>query len=280
MKKESILEIMSYIDPTLIEQADVGQKIKPFRAVKVTLIAAAACLTLMVTAFAINNIFDLTTKIVPQESGTVYEVNWSIAKFPLDMFSDQLLQASEKRGTLPLVSKQFDTWSDTQNFLGSSFARAWPEIKGWTSPYYVYLYHTEYDCLWGVEVKSVDIDLQASISMKLYTENYWQDGPSTSSWSFTDESVLERLDPYLMANGITAEILKITDLLPDVPSSDADDVMTVKPSAEQQETRSRTTYTGSFVKDGILYTASTFGGLTKSDEEKLSLLCELLDSFA
>lgn len=280
MKKESILEIMSYIDPTLIEQADLGQKKPPFRAVKIALIAAAICLTLMGTAFAINSFFGLTVKIEPEESGTVYEINWSITKFSLDMFSDQLLQASEKRGTQAVVTKQFDTWLDTQNFLGSSFVCTWPEINGWTAPYYMYLYHTEYDCLWGVQVESIDIGLQASISMELYTENFWQDESITSSRGFTDESVLERLDPYPMSNGTTAEILKVTDLLPSVPNPDTDDAAAVDPSAGQPETRNSTTYVGNFVKDGILYTVRTFGGLPKSDEEKLNLLRELLDSFA
>lgn len=276
-KEESILEIMGYIDPILIEQADVGQKKKTFWPVRVALIAVAACLTLIGTAFAVNSIFGLTAKIVPEESGTVYEVNWGITKFPLDSFSDSLLQTSEERGTLPVVSKQFNTWPDTQNFLGSSILYAWPEIKGWNSSYDVYLYHTEFDCLWGVRVESIDIGLQASISMELYTENYWQDGPITNRWGFTDESTLERLDLYLMTNGLTAEILKVTDPLPNI---DADDAMAVDPSVGQSETKNSTTYIGSFVKDGILYTVSTFGGLVETDEEKLDLLWELLDSFA
>lgn len=219
---------------------------------KIALIAAAICLTLMGTAFAINSFFGLTVKIVPEESGTVYEINWSITKFSLDMFSDQLLQASEKRGTQAVVTKQFDTWLDTQNFLGSSFVCTWPEIKGWTAPYYMYLYHTEYDCLWGVQVESIDIGLQASISMELYTENFWQDESITSSRGFTDKSVLERLDPYPMSNGTTAEILKVTGLLPSVPNPDTDDAAAVDPSAGQPETRNSTTYVGNFVKDGIL----------------------------
>lgn len=122
----------------------------------------------------------------------------------------------------------------------------------------MFLFHTEIDKLWEVEVRSLNFDAQAEITMNIYTE-HWRGGPDTdiAGHYAVEGDTIEQLESYQMPNGATAEIVMETW------------------SGEHQN---RQCY-GHFIRHGVLYDVMVNGGLD-TQEEMVSRLKDILDSFA
>lgn len=123
MNQDQIMEVMNYIDPALIESADVPES--AVRRVKwplPTLIAACLCLVLAGTAVAVNSsrvqlIWLDSDSEEKAEMGDdiVYAVKGGITYYSLDRFSEEAT-APELRKTG--VSKSFKAWDELEEYLG------------------------------------------------------------------------------------------------------------------------------------------------------------------
>ena len=265
MKKEQILNFMNTIPPDLIEEADIQAPArrripKPPRA---GLIAACLCLVLLGTAFAANPeavaalIDRLTVTITSTGDETSYTVDGgSMTKYPLSAFSPALLAASESRNT-PVVELNFDTWDEVRAFLGEGIPCVWPASEDDSDRrFMVYLFHTEYDVLWGVDIivdHTTDV-VHSEIEILISTECWPGDNAHLVVGS--PEGDFAHLESYPMANGSTAEIIRYTG----------------------PEKYPHANCKGYFMQDGILYRITAYAtNLTAVDA--VSSLHTILDSF-
>lgn len=266
MKNEQILDLMNTIPPDLIEEAGIQAPTKRRipKALRAGLIAACLCLVLLGTAFAANPeavtafINRLTVTITSTEDDTGYTVDGgSMTKYPLSAFSPALLAASEGRDSAAVVTLNFDTWDEVQTFLGKDIPCVWPASEDDSNRRFtVYLFHTELDALWGVDVivtHATDV-VHSEIEIRIRTE-HWQ-GNNAHAGLGSPEGGFTHLDSYSMANGSTAEVIQYTG--PEkYPHSNCE---------------------GYFMKDGILYRITTYAtNPTAGDAE--FLLHTILDSF-
>lgn len=261
MNHKQVLELINPIASGLIEEADLplpGQG-RPSPMLRAAVIAACLCLALVGTGFAAGQFYRLMVRMEtadPESPG--YSVQGNVDKFPLDQFSGALLSASEARfGPGAVVQLEFDTFKEVQEFLGRDIPALWPNGgEGWTGRYCVYLFHTEIDKLWMVEVWSFSEDAQATITLTLYTE-HWRGGLDTNIAGLhaTSDDAIERLEPYPMPNGAEAEIILCKSIDPKYTGCNC---------------------LGHFIRGGILYTVEVTGG----QEEAPSRLKAVLDCFS
>lgn len=247
--------ILNFIDPDLVEQAAAPAGKRTLRPVRIAVIAACLCIILVGTTFAVDEFYELFTRLFPSEVGPTYELNSTVAQYPLDSFSDALLEASESRGTLAVVEREFDTWAEVRAFIGSDIDLVWPDAENWQGRYYVYLFHTGGDKLWGISVESVDINAQASVSLDIYTEHRTNKSVVQTT-VYTPDDTVEQLEPYTTAAGFPAELALI----------------------KGPENYPSTQCVGSFTRMGVIYSAKTYGTLS-TQEETVLRLHTLLDSF-
>ena len=265
MKKEQILDLMNTVPLDLIEeagaQAPAKRRIpKPLRA---GLIAACLCLALLGTAFAANPeavaafIGRLTVTVTSAGDETGYTVDGgSMTKYPLSAFSPALLAASENRDAA-VVTLGFDTWDEVQAFLGEDVPCAWPASEADSGRRFtVYLFHTELDTLWGVDIivtHTTDV-VHSEIEIQIRTECWTGDNIQVGVGS--PEGDFAHLESYSMANGSTAEIILYTG----------------------PEKWPHANCEGYFMQNGILYNITAFAtNSTVGDAE--SRLHTILDSF-
>lgn len=265
MKKEQILDLINTIPPDLIEEAGIQAPArhripKPLRA---GLIAACLCLALLGTAFAANPeavaalIDRLTVTVTSTGDETSYTVDGSsMTKYPLSAFSPALLAASENRDTA-VVTLGFDAWDEVRAFLGKDIPCVWPAGEDDANRRFtVYLFHTELEALWGVDVivtHTTDV-VHSEIEIQIRTEHWTGDNAHAGLGS--PEGNFTHLESYPMANGSTAEIIRYTG--PEkYPHSNCE---------------------GYFMKDGVLYRITTYATVPTA-EDAVSRLHTILDSF-
>lgn len=265
MKKEQILGLMNTIPPDLVEEADiqVPAKRRTPKTIRTGLMAACLCLALLGTAFAANPeavaalIDRLTVIITSTEGDAGYTVaGSSMTKYPLSAFSTALLAASEGREA-PVVMLDFDTWDEVQTFLGKGIPCVWPASEDDSSRrFLVYLFHTELEALWGVDIivtHTTDV-VHSEIKIQIRTE-HWP-GDSAQVGLGSPEGDFTHLESYSMANGSTAEVIRY-----DGPEN--------FPHANCE---------GYFMKDGILYHITTYATVPTAEDAE-SRLHTILDSF-
>ena len=259
MKKEQILDLMNTVPPDLIEEAGIQTpaKRRVTKKLRTGLIAACLCLALLGTVFAANLeavaafIDRLTVTVTSPEEDPGYTVSGgSITKYPLSAFSTALLATSGGQGA-------FDTWDEVQAFLGEGIPFVWPASEDDSDRrFLVYLFYTELDALWGVEIivtHTTDV-VHSEIEIQIRTENW--PGDATHIGVASPEGNLTHLESYPMANGSTAEIIRYTG----------------------PENFPHANCEGYFMQDGILYHITTFAtNPTVGDAE--SRLHTILDSF-
>lgn len=274
MKKEQVLNLMDAIEPDLIEEADLQAPAKRRmpKAVRAGLIAACLCLALLGTAFAANPeavaalIDRLSVQISPSETNPGYSVTGGpITKYPLSAFSPALIAASEGRESPAApVSLTFDTWDEVQAFLGEDIPCVWPQ--DWdTKRFQVLLFHTGSDVLWGVDIYSVDLSRQTEIFMDIRTE-LWTGENASGGLGSLDGSSITQLPSYSMPNGAIAELVQVTD--PETVYQDG----TPTGFRPQQ-------CAGYFMRDGILYSVTTFSPVPPQESAEAQLKT-VLDSFS
>ena len=265
MKKEQILDLMNTVPPDLIEEAGIQSPVKrPIpKALRTGLIAACLCLALLGTAFAANPeavaafIDRLTVTITSNGNETGYTVDGgSMTKYPLSAFSPALLAASEGREA-PVVILDFDTWDEVRAFLGENIPWVRPAGEDDSSRRFtVYLFHTELEALWGVDIivtHTTDV-VHSEIKIQIRTE-FWP-GDNAHAGLGSPEGDLAHLESYPMANGSTAEVIRYTG----------------------PEKYPHANCEGYFMKDGILYNVTAYATVpTAGDAE--SRLHTILDSF-
>lgn len=247
--------VLNCIDHDLVEQAAVPTVKRVMRPVRIAVIAACLCIVLIGTAFAVDEVYDLFSKLFFSEAGTAHELNTTVAQYPVDSFSDALLESSENRGTLAVVEQEFDTWEEVRAFIGPNVDLVWPNAESWQGRYQVCLFHTGSDNLWGISIESTDTNAQASISLDIYTEHR-AGSTVTQTTVYSSEDTVEQLEPYTTAAGLSAELILIKgpESHPDVQCA------------------------GSFTRMGVIYSVKTYGTLNTQEETVLRLLT-LLDCF-
>lgn len=255
MKPEHIVAELQHVkDEYLLE---LNAPTRRRRAPRWGIIAAAClCAALISSAFAVSGIVRLVSDLSPSEHGPHYEVTGTVGKFPLSMFSDELIEASETRGTLAVVQRQFATWPEVKNFIGTDISYIWPNHESWSGIYTVHLFHTGFNKLWGVTVESFDPNTQTKIEIEIYTEHYPPDPVTISNTTYSDTDTVIPLDPISMPGGQSAET-----------------VMILGP-----ETHPDARCNAVFVQEGAAYTVTVFGTVEKQ-EEMLPRLTAILDCF-
>ena len=153
--------------------------------------------------------------------------------------------------------RDFGTWNEVQAFLGKGIPFVRPAGEDDSDRRFaVYLFHTELEALWGVDVivtHTTDV-VHSEIEIQIRTE-HWQ-GDNAHAGLDSPEGDFAHLESYPMANGSTAEIIQYTG--PEkYPHSNCE---------------------GYFMQDGILYHITTYAtNSTAGDAE--SRLQAILDSF-
>lgn len=286
MKKEQALELMNAIPPDLIEEADLQAPARqPMpKIVRTGLIAACLCLALLGTAFAANPeavaalMERLNVQVISDQEyygADICTIGGQVTAFPLSDFSPALNEDSENRGVHAVVQKEFDTWDETRAYLGENIPCIWPnDGKNWEARYcidmfhtqrYIGTSHTQFEQLWGIEVYSTNLELQAEVTFNIYTEHWpYPNGTDNvvplNGLHISMDSV-EQLESYSMANGLTAEILVDTE------------------AAESAgENPPHCNAIGYFMRSGIFYRVETLG-VSSNREETVARLYSILDTF-
>lgn len=265
MKKEQILDLMGTVPPDLIEEADIQPPAKRRipKALRAGLIAACLCLALLGTAFAANPeavavfLNRLTVTITSNGDETGYTVDGSsMTKYPLSAFSPALLAASENRNS-PVVTLNFDTWDEVRAFLGEGIPCVWPAGEDDANRRFtVYLFHTELEALWGVDVTvthTTDV-VHSEIAIQIRTE-CWR-GDNAHAGLGSPDGDFAHLESYPMANGSTAEVIQYTGP-EDFPHANCE---------------------GYFMQGGILYRITAYATVPTAGDA-VSHLHTILDSF-
>lgn len=218
---------------------------------------AAAVLAAILTGTAFAVVLErLEIRIFPGAEEPGYTVdNILMEGYPLSAFSSALLEASETRGSLAVVKQQFGSWAEAEEFLGEDIPCVWPG-NGWDETCRVYLFHTGTDRLWGVEVAGTlhDAYVLAEITVRIRTECWQSDGEQTGLEDTEGDFV--QLDSYMMANGLTAEVIQYTG------------------SAEHPHAYCK----GYFMREGMLYEVTAYG-TAATLEETLDCLYSILDDY-
>mgnify|MGYP006906607712 CR=1 FL=1 len=272
MKKEDVLNLMSAMEPDLIEQADVSAPARrPLPGgLRGGLIAACLCLALLGTAFAAANpeavaalVERLSVQIFSSQADPGYSVTGgSMTKYPLSAFSPALNAASEGRDG-PVVSLTFDTWEEVQAFLGEDIPCAWPQ--DWNTEWFqVLLFHTGSEVLWGVDVFSTDISRQATVHMEVRTE-LWASENASGGLGTVNGSSITQLPSYAMPNGAMAELVQITS--PETVYQDG------TPTGHRPQQCD-----GYFMRNGILYDVTAHSPVPPQESVEAQLKT-VLDSF-
>lgn len=259
---EFSLEVMNYIDPALVEEVELLKPRRRTPRFRAAVLAACLCLALVGTAFAANPeavaalIQRLTVQIFSQEESRYHVAGSAMTKYPLNAFSDELTAASENRKTA-VEMLEFASWNEVRDFVGRDIPCVWPRDQGNEDRrFLVYLFHTGYDVLWGVDicVTHTTDRVLSEIEVCIRTEN-WPGEKASDGLNGTDGS-FTHLESYTMSNGAVAELIQYTgpEKYPHANSS------------------------GYFMKDGILYKVTTFGNISTTEETQ-SRLKAILDSF-
>lgn len=271
MKKEDVFNLMTDLPADLIEEADFDAPAKRRlpKLARAGLIAACLCFALLGTAFAANPeavaqfIDRLTVRIFSEEKEPGYSVTTgTMTIYPLSAFSPALLAVSENRDG-PVASLTFDAWDEVQAFLGKDIPCIWPE--DWDADrFQVLLFHTESETLWGIGIYSTDLSRQAEIQMTIRTEGY-RGGNFTSSIGTLPGGDIAQLISYPMANGATAELIRVTD--PETVYADG------TPTGFHSQHCA-----GYFMQNGILYVVTAFSPVLPQQTAEAQLKT-VLDSF-
>lgn len=253
MREVDFLDAVGKMDARHVEECVTY---RPNRAKKWIPLCVAACLCVVLigTAFAIDEFYNFFSRLFVSEVGPTYELSSTVVRYPMDSFSDALLEASENRGSLAVVEREFDTWEEVRAFIGSTVDLVWPKVESWEGRYYVYLFHTGSNKLWRISVESLDLNAKASVSLKIYTEHHIDETVLLST-TYTEDTV-EQMEPYTTAAGFSTDLVLIRG-----PES--------YPSVQ---------CVGSFTRMGVIYSVETYGTMS-TQEESVLLLRTLLDSF-
>lgn len=261
---EFSLEVMGHIDPALVEEIALSGPQKRRRPrLRAAVLAACLCLALVGTGFAANPeavaalVQRLTVHIFPQTEEPGYDIAGSVmTKYPLSAFSDELLAASEVR-TTAVEMLEFASWNEVREFVGRDIPCVWPEGQGDEDRrFLVYLFHTEYDVLWGVDIcvtHTTDYVL-SDIRIQIRTENW--PGEEASAGLHDVDGSYTHLESYSMPNGAVAELIQYAG------------------SEKYPHANCR----GYFMKDGILYEVITYGNVPAAEDTQPRLKA-VLDSF-
>lgn len=270
MKKEQVLHLMDAIEPDLIEEADLQAPAKRRmpKAVRTGLIAACLCLALLGTAFAANPeaVAELIARFTPvraepvvhEDGAAGYHISFAPSRYPIDSFSPALLAAGENRES-DFIHFEFDTWAEAHAFIGESIPCVIPGAgENWEARFRVDLAYNQ-DKLTDVMVASTGTAPWVRLMLK--TEYSHADATGMNHLVTVGEpgSQSEVLDPYPMANGGQAQIILIT-------------------APEDSNWPSHTMCIGTFIRDGIVYTVTTFSPVPPQESTEAQLKT-VLDSF-
>lgn len=113
MNKDQSLNVMSYIDPALVESADNHRAAKLARKpIKIALIAACICVLLVGSVFAAAEILTGAGILsFTPDSDTAFTVEYKSKNFPLSAFSSKILENENK-----VVA--FDSWEEAEEYIG------------------------------------------------------------------------------------------------------------------------------------------------------------------
>lgn len=273
MKKEQVLNLMTAIDPGLIEESDTqapNQRRLP-KLARAGLIAACLCLALIGTAAAINY---LGVRTETDKDGTVW-FKGGVARYSYALFSDEL-KALEGEPS----AKAFNSWQEMEDFIGFDLVNN-PLLDAHPSPY---------SFIWSESVKGRCILAISAGQDRMYTHGKFSvDGfdVTLAGYLFTDHIPDELKDFYenewdpatigimYQEDGSTKEI---TQDAYTTPSG-----LDVQIVTQMQEDRFCVLYAG-FSINGVAYTISIpchnnegVSGTTLDGGQ--SVLTQVLDSF-
>lgn len=246
------------------EQKPVKRRVvRPLRA---GLVAAAVCLALVGTAFAA--VYRLTVQISSDEEHVSYAVYGEAVKHPLEDYSPEM-QADyaafdrSKGGILP--GRKFDSWDGAKTYLGDNIPCIWRNTDDvvWDGEYRVQMIP---DMTWDTNDLQyvifynnavLDNGMSCETMIYIYGPRHTYDQLYGKGQFIGTEYRL--LEDYTMANGCVAKII-LENGAEDLPAQYA---------------------TGIFMKEGMLYEVSLYGGAMDlfTDEEMVTQLHQVLDSF-
>ena len=259
---EFSLEVMGHIDPALVEEVELSNRRRLTPRLRAAVLAACLGLALVGTALAANPdavaalVQRLTVQVFSQEEPSYHVTGSAMTKYPLSAFSDELISASENRKTA-VEMLEFASWSEVRDFVGRDIPCVWPENQGDEDRrFLVYLFHTGYDVLWGVDicVTHTTDRVLSETEVRIRTENW--PGEEASDNRYGVDGSFTHLESYAMPNGAAAELIQYTG----------------------PEKYPHANCSGYFMKDGILYKVTTHGN-TSDTEETQSRLKAILDGF-
>ena len=250
--KDETLDVLNYIDPALVEEVALAEPRKRRRPrFRAAALAACLCLALVGTAFAAAPeavaalVQRLTVHIFPQTEEPGYDIAGSV-----------MTKYSEAR-TTAVEMLEFASWDEVRAFVGRDIPCVWPEGQGDEDRrFLVYLFHTEYDVLWGVDIcvtHTTDYVL-SDIMVQIRTENW--PGEEASAGLHGVDGSYTHLESYSMPNGNLAELIQYA-------------------GPEKYPHANCRAY---FMKDGILYEVITYGNVPTTEDTQ-SRLKAILDSF-
>ena len=275
MKKEQVMELMNSLPPELVEEADVqppARRRLP-KGIRSGLVAACLCLALVGTAFAATAVYQMVVKTGQRESEgrqySTFEVYGEPARFTLEDFSRQLQEDYTawdryQGGILP--GGEFQNWEEAKAYLGDNIPCTWRDTGG-VEKEYVYRVQSIPDLSWDTnDLQYVmfynNAWLKSGVTSETEIYIYGEVNVSDLIYSLGESlgTDFQVLGSYAMANGCTAQIVT---------------------QATRDEEWPRPYCIGCFMKSGILYKVSIFGGgggQVPMDELE-DQLYQVLDSF-
>lgn len=112
MNKDQSLNVMSYIDPALIQQADVSRARRSGKPFKIALIAACICVLTVGSVFAAVEVLTGAGILnFTPDSDADFTVEYMSKNFPLSAFSEQILEDENSIAA-------FESWDEAEAYIG------------------------------------------------------------------------------------------------------------------------------------------------------------------
>ena len=263
------------VDNLLEQRGQAPVKRRGARPLRAGLIAAAVCVLLVGTAFAATTAYNLMVHTYDSrdfngEELKGFELFGEVERYALEDFSQQLQDdyntwVSRRSGSSP--SKEFDSWEEAKAYVGEGIPCTWWDTGDaiWESIYRVNVIpdlSAQTDDLHVVQIYS-RCRLKSWMTCETVVMLYGEETPHDWIYNMAGplDSDIQVLEDYRMANGCTARIVA------QVTPWDEDWIATY--------------CMGFFVKSGMLYDVTIFGGDPAETDmaEMKAQLYRVLDSF-
>lgn len=251
----------------LMEQREQKPVNRPgLRPLRAGLIAAAVCVLLVGTAFAA--VYQFTVQIHSGENHMYYDVYGEAIKYALEDYSPEM-QADYaafdryKGGILP--GRKFDNWEGAKTYLGNNIPCVWRNTDdvAWDGEYRVQMMP---DVTWATHDLQyvmfynnarLDSDMSCETDIYIYAPNHTYD--QLYGMGGIDGTEYQLLEDYTMSNGCVAKVI-------------------TENGAEDWPAQY---CIGIFLKEGMLYKVSLYGGAIGqfTEAEMVTQLHHVLDSF-